>query len=212
MTIHLQGYSILRITQINRLCSMEYRTLEGYPYEVYEDGTVWRKEHTTLRGTHLKRVKISTYKAKNCYVVVCLHDRKGERKQFYLHRLVYECFYGKIPNGFEIDHIDGNKENNFRENLRLITHKANCNTATAKARHKVANSLNKGKFNRDKMVAAKGKENDERLKAVYLSITSEKGDCNVWNLMKIGHCGYPRAVRICNEMQGKVKDMGASSN
>lgn len=42
-------------------------------------------------------------------------------------KVVYESFRGKIPAGFEIDHIDGNPENNALYNLRAVTHKENMN-------------------------------------------------------------------------------------
>jgi len=41
--------------------------------------------------------------------------------QLYMaHRLIWVYLYGQIPDGFEIDHIDHNKENNRSENLRLV--------------------------------------------------------------------------------------------
>lgn len=38
-----------------------------------------------------------------------------------LHRAVYEFHYGEIPDGFDIHHIDQNKNNNEAENLRLLS-------------------------------------------------------------------------------------------
>lgn len=38
-----------------------------------------------------------------------------------IHRAVYETFVGKIPEGYEIDHIDDCKINNKLENLQCIT-------------------------------------------------------------------------------------------
>lgn len=42
-----------------------------------------------------------------------------------VHRLVYETFVGEIPQGYEIDHIEGNKEDNRLEMLRCVTHEEN---------------------------------------------------------------------------------------
>lgn len=42
-------------------------------------------------------------------------------KQFMVHRLVWEKHYGKIPEGFQIHHIDEDKTNNEITNLRLVT-------------------------------------------------------------------------------------------
>lgn len=44
-----------------------------------------------------------------------------------LHRLVWETFNGEIPEGMQIDHIDGNPENNRLDNLRCVTAKENSN-------------------------------------------------------------------------------------
>ena len=49
-------------------------------------------------------------------------------KKFQLHRLIYEVYNGKIPEGMLIDHIDNNKTNNNIDNLRLATDSENnCN-------------------------------------------------------------------------------------
>lgn len=44
-------------------------------------------------------------------------------KLFYLHRLVWIYHFGEPT--YEIDHIDGNPENNYVENLREATHQQN---------------------------------------------------------------------------------------
>ena len=44
-----------------------------------------------------------------------------------VHRLVWETWNGKIPNGLEIDHINCVRDDNRLENLRVCTHKENCN-------------------------------------------------------------------------------------
>lgn len=47
------------------------------------------------------------------------------RKKFLVHRLVYEAFNGKIPEGYTIDHIDQNPQNNNIDNLQCITKQEN---------------------------------------------------------------------------------------
>lgn len=187
--------------------TMDYRVLKQLPnYEIYEDGTVWRKEHTTINGTHLKRMQIFPYIAKNKYLVVVLHDSKSNRVQKYLHRLVFEAFFGSIPRNYEVDHIDGDKNNCHVQNLRISTHRANCNNPSSIARYKAANSLCKGKFDRDKMIAAQGKEAYDMAYKTYLEQIRLYGSCGVWKLMKVAHVGYQRACKIVREANG----MGAS--
>jgi len=73
-------------------------------------------------GTSLDR-----FKQKNGYRFVFIKSRK-----VYIHRLVLETY--SRPNSFrsdiynEVDHIDGNKDNNTLENLRWVNRKLNlCN-------------------------------------------------------------------------------------
>lgn len=67
----------------------------------------------------------------------------------WVHRLVYQQFVGKIPKGYEIDHIDTNKQNNRVDNLRAVTKKENMNNPLTKKRlsksHKGKATWNKGK-------------------------------------------------------------------
>lgn len=51
--------------------------------------------------------------------------RPGTGKRVYEHRYVWESANGPIPDGFEINHIDGDKTNNIIENLELVTRQRN---------------------------------------------------------------------------------------
>jgi len=45
----------------------------------------------------------------------------GEIKLFKINRLVYMAFNGEIPEGYEVDHIDGDRFNNSIDNLQILT-------------------------------------------------------------------------------------------
>ena len=53
-------------------------------------------------------------------------DKKTSKSGIkYLHRAVWECHHGQIPNGLMIDHINRGRADNRIENLRLVTAKEN---------------------------------------------------------------------------------------
>ncbi len=77
-------------------------------------------------------------KTKNGYILVQLnHEQK------YAHRLVWEAFNGKIPEGMEIDHINTIRDDNRLCNLRLVTPKENKKNPITLERYKESN---KGKI------------------------------------------------------------------
>jgi hypothetical protein len=86
------------------------KTIEGYDaYEITEEGDVFSNKGTKPRV--LKPQPAS--QSKKGYVQVRLYDNSGKLgKLQYVHRLVYTHFVGEIPEGLEIDHIDGNPRNN----------------------------------------------------------------------------------------------------
>lgn len=64
----------------------------------------------------------SNTNSKGGYFSVVLVD-KNRRSSTRIHRLVYEAFVGKIPKGYYIHHLDGNKQNNHVDNLKLVSPK-----------------------------------------------------------------------------------------
>jgi DNA-binding XRE family transcriptional regulator len=73
---------------------------------VFKNGK--RQEHLLQNGYYETRVMINK-----------------KRYQTVSHRLVYRWFYGDIPDGLVINHIDGNKGNNSPENLEVCTYTEN---------------------------------------------------------------------------------------
>ena len=183
---------------------MNYVILDEYPnYEIYEDGKIIRIERLSKTGKTLKRRELFPTKAKNGYRTVRLYNKDGLKKQFYLHRLIWEAFNGEIPEGYEIDHLGGDRSDNCLIRLRMVSHKDNCNNPKSIERYKRANALDKGKFDRDKMISAQGKRNHDRLVRTYKRLVKKYDHCGIWMLMHEGHCGYPRAKRIVSEMEDK---------
>jgi hypothetical protein len=72
---------------------------------------------------------------KNGYVRVDL-SRNGERKHFFVHRLVAGAFIELVDGKTIINHIDNNPANNLVSNLEWCTHKENSAHAQAQGRLK----------------------------------------------------------------------------
>ena len=109
-----------------------FKPVRGYSglYEVSDFGDVRSLKYGKVR--YLKKMKYS-----NGYEYLRLYrDRKS--KPYRVHRLVYEAFHGTIPDGYEIDHIDGDKLNNRLGNLRVVTPKENSNNPVTRKRYLTA--------------------------------------------------------------------------
>jgi hypothetical protein len=56
--------------------------------------------------------------------------RNSEHTTFYVHRLVLKAFEGDLGEGFECNHVDGDKANNALSNLEWTTRQANMQHAS----------------------------------------------------------------------------------
>lgn len=83
----------------------------------------------------------------------------------YIHRLLYETFIGPIPAGYEIDHIDTNPDNNCLENLKLVTHKENCNNPLTKKHYSEAKKGNT--YRKEKLISEFGMKFKEHYGITY---------------------------------------------
>lgn len=79
-------------------------------YEYLPDGTL--KNKTTG--------KIAGGPTKEGYIRIRLNSI-----EYRAHRVIWEMFNGEIPEGMLIDHINGIKDDNRLENLRLVTREQN---------------------------------------------------------------------------------------
>ena len=96
----------------------------------------------------IKEKILKPKKMENGYLRVVLH-KNGEKKYFQVHRIVYEAFVGKIPQGMQVNHINEIKSDNRLENLNLMTPKENANWGTRNERisEKLKISGKKGIYN-----------------------------------------------------------------
>lgn len=111
----------------------KYSNIKGYPgYYISKRGILFtsikrvgvkgkgegRKGTTTVISNTWRKKYVSL--KSNGYLQCTLF-----RKRFYIHRLVYEAWIGNIPNGYDIDHINGIKTDNRVSNLRAVSRSEN---------------------------------------------------------------------------------------
>ena len=121
-----------------------WKTIEGYngKYQVSTLGRVKSVERTIIncrgRKQPFKETILRPDHSQNGYERVGLYS-KGRMKHYRVAKLVYEAFVGPVPEGMEIDHLNGNNTDNRLENLRACTHKENCNNPITRERNLAAN-------------------------------------------------------------------------
>ena len=83
---------------------------------------------------NLKNKKIMTMSKNNSgYLSFSIYNKNLKKtKSYFQHRFVYEVFNGKIPPHLEIDHINGDKTDNQKINLQLLTHQKNIEKSSGK--------------------------------------------------------------------------------
>lgn len=96
----------------------EIRTIPGWPaYQVTDDGQVIGRH-----GRPLSPHRVGPYLR-----VTLSPDggRAARQHKSMVHRLVAAAFLGPLPDGHQVNHIDGDPSNNTVENLEYVTPSAN---------------------------------------------------------------------------------------
>lgn len=104
-----------------RVMKEEWRPVIGFEglYEISSFGRVRSLPHIDSCGRLQGGIILSVKNSKGWYLTSRLTNgciRESRR----IHRMVYEAFRGEIPKGFQIHHIDGNRQNNRVDNLSLV--------------------------------------------------------------------------------------------
>jgi len=104
----------------------------GYPdYLITEGGQVWNHKRKRLLKERF------TYDG---YQTVRLYN-KGKWKDFRVHQLVTTAYQGICPKGMECRHLDGNKRNNHKDNLKWGTRSENQQDAVKHGTHRHGNPV-----------------------------------------------------------------------
>lgn len=136
-------------------------------------------------------------------------NKDGKKYCPLVHRLVWESFYGRVPNGLEIAHVDENQKNNYLGNLLLCTHKENCNMPLFRKRKSEfmkGNSFSKGNVSkfRKKVVCL---DLDWKLVKEYDSLCEVKKDgFSIGNVCSCCRNKYGKDLNVTKNMRFQFKD------
>ena len=170
-----------------KLIKEEWRPVRDYEglYEVSNFGRI-----RSLKFGKTKVLKPGKRRRGYLFVTFLKNSKK---KHHSVHRLVFEAFNGKIPDGFEVNHIDENPSNNRLDNLNLMTHKENVNWGTAQKRRA------------EKQKGQKRCDVTERLSKPVVQSTLDGVFIKVWSsTMECGRNGFSNGdVSLC--CNGKYK-------
>jgi hypothetical protein len=112
--------------------------IKGYNknYSVSNLGRIRSNERKTPDGRTIFEKVLLTRVSKDGYIRVKLYQN-SKQKTFYLHRIVANHFLGN--SNLDVNHIDGDKENNQIDNLEFVTRSENLKHAYDIGLKKVSN-------------------------------------------------------------------------
>ena len=112
----------------------QFRPIEGYEHYLV---STWGKVYRVDRATQIlsrdkdlyevsaqKLTELATEETPKGYLRVYLY-KNGKRKHHKIHRLVAKAFIPNPNNKPQVNHIDGNKQNNSITNLEWVTDEEN---------------------------------------------------------------------------------------
>ena len=131
---------------------MNWLTVKGYEglYEVSDAGQVRSVTRKCLHKNGKVTLNVGKVLAqspnKNTRYMMCGLWRNNKAKYYLVHRLVAEAFIPNPDNLAEVNHIDGNRQNNHLSNLEWVTRKGNIRHAIDTGLRKYQNRYTEDTF------------------------------------------------------------------
>lgn len=163
-------------------------------FAVDDQGRIWklktRRYDPETQVTKSKRIEPKRAETlfNNGYLVVQL-SLKGKKKYCLAHRLVWTYFFGQIPEGYEVNHIDGDRENCSPDNLELLTHQENVLHSARELKEK----RRRGEL--EEWVDPKQKRKAEKESEINIEINKDKPELHCTECKSSGFVGIKECKR-----------------
>lgn len=82
---------------------------------------IWRKSKNGGAWKEYNGGVLSQRMSTSGYIKVELCDLYGNKRGLFIHRLIADAFIGDIPDGYVVNHKDGDKTNNIVSNLEIVS-------------------------------------------------------------------------------------------
>ena len=135
-----------------------------------------------------RKVPMKGNKMYNGYRLVAVRG-SGQKnwKTYLVHRFVYECIFGLIPDGMVIDHLDNDKENNSLINLQVVSQQENSKRGV----NNRDNSYMKSGWNKRRLVKAINIKTEQTFYFDSMSSAKKQLGINVGTISRCCHkIGY----------------------
>jgi len=111
-------------------------------WKPFRDGTYQISNLRNIRNIKTGKLKTPS-KSDNGYLIFG-HFSNGKRLNVLVHRAVMECFQGRCPEGYEVNHKDGDKLNNRVSTLEYVNRSENLIHATTTGLNQLPTSKARG--------------------------------------------------------------------
>ena len=107
---------------------MKEKIIEEFPeYKIDELGNVYSryKPKTNILTNNWYKLRQVLDKGVGYYLVTLVNSKTKRRKNQFIHRLLAQAFIPNPENKSQVNHKDGNKQNNSLDNLEWVTSREN---------------------------------------------------------------------------------------
>ena len=171
-----------------------WKDIKGYEgkYQISNKGNIRSLNYRRTGKTKI----LQPGKDKDGYLLIGLR-KDGKKKTYKIHRLVAEAFLENPNKKPQINHIDGNKQNNYISNLEWCTNKENM-------AHAYTNGLALGKHGKQTIYIA-AEANKKPVRCITTD-TTYKSATEAESLTGVAHQNIAKCCKHTLKSAGKLPD------